>query len=73
VGLDDNPFAVQRTRDGLLLISRGNQVVVTLGGERALRVAQALDTAPDEEACQQILARATGNYRHGNERQNSRR
>lgn len=73
MGLDDNPFAVRRTRDGLLLISRGNGVVMTLGGERAQQLAQALDAAQDEAACQQVLARATGNYRRGNERQTGRR
>ena len=73
MGLDDNPFAVRRTRDGVLLISRGNQTVMILGGERAERVTQALDAAPDEQARQQVLARATGNYRRGNERQTGRR
>ena len=68
MGLEDDPFSVQHTKSGMLRISRGLRVVVTLGGERAERLAGALDAAENEDARQQLLARATGHYRHGNER-----
>ena len=68
MGLHDDPFAVQQTKDGLVRISRGGRVVVTLGGARGERLSRALEAAADEAVRQQLLARATGNYRRGNER-----
>lgn len=68
MGLSDNPFTFQATKDGRLRISRGTQVVMTLGGTRAEKLLQALSTAEDADAQQQFLACATRNYRRGNER-----
>jgi hypothetical protein len=48
-------------------ISRSGMLVTTLGGDTARRfVARAEDAEP--EAAQQLMARATGNYKRGNER-----
>lgn len=66
MGLDDDPFAYRITKDGRILISRGNRLVVTVAGAQAERLAAALGRDDDED--QQLLARATGNYRRGNER-----
>ena len=68
MGLEDDPFSVQHTKAGMLRILRGSSVAVTLGDVRAERLAGALDAAESEDARQQLLARATGNYRRGNER-----
>jgi len=68
MGLTDDPFTFQPTRDGRLRISRGAKVVMTLGGERAGKLLKALEAAATEDAQQQLLARATGNYPRGNER-----
>ncbi|GAA4018169.1 hypothetical protein GCM10022631_33780 [Deinococcus rubellus] len=68
MGLADDPFNYQPTRDGLLRISRGAKVVMTLGGQRAGKLLGALQAAANEDARQHLLARATGNYRRGNER-----
>jgi hypothetical protein len=60
-------FSWRRTKDGRVRISRDGRVVTTLGGARAtafLRRAEGLD----EAAGQQLMARATGNYKRGNER-----
>lgn len=67
-GMAAEPFTYRRTKDGRILISRGSRIVVTVAGSRAASLAAALATADEEEA-QQLLARATGNYRRGNERQ----
>jgi hypothetical protein len=48
-------------------ISRRGKVVTTLAGERARRFLGRVDGA-DEAAAQAQMARATGNYRRGNER-----
>ena len=45
---------------------RGREVTIVRGAAAA-RLANKLDTANDAEA-QHVLARATGNYRRGNER-----
>ncbi|MFF2273174.1 hypothetical protein ACFVTX_12910 [Agromyces sp. NPDC058136] len=62
-----DPFDYRLAKDGAVLVSRGGRVVVTVGGRDAARLAAALQTA-DEERAQHLLARATGNYRRGNER-----
>jgi hypothetical protein len=67
VGLDDDPFAWQVTGRGTVLVSRGGRHVVTVGGAAGAKLAARLETAAPEHA-QQLLARATGNYRRGNER-----
>jgi predicted NAD/FAD-dependent oxidoreductase len=67
-GLAENPFDWQITKDRRVLIYRGGRLVVTApAGELADR----LDRADTEQA-QQLLARATGNYRRGNERRVNR-
>jgi hypothetical protein len=63
-----DPFEHRRTKDGRVLIRRGGRVVVTLAGAAADRLHRAIQAAEDEETVQHLLARATGNYRRGNER-----
>ncbi len=60
-------FAWTRTKDGQVRISHRGRLVTTLAGPRAARfVARASDAS--DVAAQQLMARATGNYKHGNER-----
>jgi hypothetical protein len=66
-GLAEDPFDHQVTASGQVRISRGGRVVVTVAGRAAGKLAARLATA-DEVATQHLLARATGNYRRGNER-----
>ena len=67
MGLADDPFDWQVTGRGTVLVSRGGRHVVTVGGTEGARLAARLETASGELA-QQLLARATGNYKRGNER-----
>ncbi|WP_265522114.1 hypothetical protein [Oerskovia flava] len=73
-GTDDaadfpDPFDHHVTKDGRVRIARGGRVVVTVAGGAAGRLVALLERAAgDEMATQQLLARATGNYRRGNER-----
>ena len=60
-------FSWRQTKDGRVRISRGGRVVTTLAGERA-RAFVGRAEAAGPEAAQQLMARATGNYKHGNER-----
>ena len=66
-GLADDPFEAQVTTSGQVRISRGGRVVVTLAGRDADKLIARLATA-DHARTQHLLARATGNYRRGNER-----
>lgn len=66
-GLADDPFEAQVTKAGQVRISRGGRVVTTVAGTAATKLAAALATA-DLVSTQHLLARATGNYRWGNER-----
>ena len=61
-------FTALVTKDERVLVTREGRTVATLAGSRAERLAYALTQAADEEARQLLLARATGNYRRGNER-----
>jgi hypothetical protein len=65
--LESDPFDFRETKAGELMISRGGRVVVTLGGKRAAAVLKSLEKV-DEAGAQLVLAKATGNYKHGNER-----
>ena len=61
-----DPFDWQVTKAGAVMVSRGGRQVVTVGGKAGLKLAAQLEGA-DETTAQQLLARATGNYRRGNE------
>ena len=67
MGLEDDPFDWRVTKDGQLLVSRGGRVVTTVRGSAAAKLLGRLERVADDEA-QQLLARATGNYKRGNER-----
>lgn len=77
-GLEDDPFDWRIGKDGLVMIYRGGRQVVVVGGSRGHRLAAQLDATGAEpgggydEAAQQLLARATGNYRRGNEKRPTR-
>ena len=66
-GLEDRPFSYRVTKDGRVLVSWGSSRVATVAGSAAARLIAALDVA-DEERAQHLLARATGNFKRGNER-----
>lgn len=62
-----DPFSWRETKAGEVMIERGGRVVVTLGGTSAIRLLERLDRADDAQQ-QLLLAKATGNYKRGNER-----
>ena len=61
------PFSYRATKEGKVFISRKGVVVTTLKGARAQAFLASVDGA-DDELAQLEMARATGNYRRGNER-----
>ncbi|PZF81206.1 hypothetical protein [Jiangella anatolica] len=66
--LAEDPFDYQVTKAGPIRVSRGGRVVVTVAGRAAERLAAALEQAADDHERQLLLAKATGNYKRGNER-----
>lgn len=70
MGLEDDPFSWQVTKDGRVLVSRGGRQVAVVAGKHADRLRRQLEGPPD--AAQHALARVTGNYRRGNERPSRR-
>ena len=61
-------FTALVTRNDRVLVTREGRTVAVIAGGPAERLARGLSSAPDEDARQLLLARATGNYKRGNER-----
>jgi hypothetical protein len=70
MGLDDDPFTWQVTKDGRVFVFRDGRQVAIVAGTRADRLRLRLERSPNE--AQHALARATGNYRRGNEKREPR-
>lgn len=73
--LVSDPFEYRVTKDRKVLVSRGGRLVVTVSGAAAERLVsgiEAAEAADDASAVQHLLARATGNYRRGNEKRATR-
>jgi hypothetical protein len=71
LSFDAKPFEWRATADSKVLVSRGGKQVVTVAGAAGAKLAAQLETA-DQEQAQQLLARATGNYKRGNEKRAAR-
>jgi len=61
-------FTAVVTGDARLFVSFAGRQVVALTGVDARRVIERLERAEDEDAAQMVLAKATGNFKRGNER-----
>lgn len=64
----EDVFVHRVTKDGTVLISWQGRTVTTVSGAAAAKLVSRLDAA-DRREVQHLLARATGNFRRGNERQ----
>ena len=60
-------FFYRATKEGRVLISRDGREIAALKGTQAERFRAAAERG-DAEAAQLLMARATGNYKRGNER-----
>lgn len=60
-------FSYATTKDGRVRIAWRGRVVTTLAGNAAARFLARVDGA-DHDAAQHAMARATGHFKHGNER-----
>ncbi len=60
-------FSWQATKDGRVRIAWRGRVVTTLSAAEAHRFLRHVEGA-DDDAAQLLMARATGNFKRGNER-----
>jgi hypothetical protein len=66
----DAPFSYATRADGTVVISYHAAPVTILRGKAAAKFATRVAGA-DDEGAQQLMARATGNFKRGNERRAS--
>lgn len=70
--LNEEVFTYRISKDNKVFISWHNKLVTTISGSKAQRFIEDIDGADDKEA-QLIMAKATGNFKHGNEKLNKRK
>ena len=68
--LEDEPFSFRAQKDGTVRIAYHGRVVTTLAGKDASRFLARVGANPD--AAQLLMAKATGNFKRGNERRPTR-
>jgi hypothetical protein len=69
--LDDNIFSYKITKDNKVLISWYGKQVTILKGAKALAFISDIESADGKEI-QLIMAKVTGHFKHGNEKENKR-
>jgi hypothetical protein len=69
--LAGEPFSYRTRADGTIVISYHGAPVTLLRGKAADRFTTRMDGA-EAKAAQQLMARATGNFKRGNERRATR-
>lgn len=67
VSLETEPFRFEPAKDGRVRLFYENRHVVTLAGKQASRFLDRAE-ALDGEPLQLLMAKATGNFKRGNER-----
>lgn len=65
--LDDEIFSYRAFKDGRVFIYWHEKHVTTLAGKPAQKFLARIDGLDDKDA-QLVMAKATGNFKHGNER-----
>jgi hypothetical protein len=67
--LDAEPFAYDITKDNRVLLYWNGKLIKTLAGKQAQKFISQIDGV-DTQAAQLIMAKATGNFKRGNEKDN---
>jgi len=65
--LDEEAFTYRQTKDGKVFINWHGKQVTTLSGAKASDFITKIEGAEDKQA-QLIMAKATGHFKHGNEK-----
>jgi len=66
--LDDEPFSYRATKNNTVFLDYFGKQIKTLRGKDAEKFLEKIQDAEDKQAVQLILAKATGNFKRGNER-----
>lgn len=66
--LDEEIFTHRVTKNNTVFIDWCGKSVMTLKGKEAERILSKLNSAQNEKEIQLILAKVTGNFKRGNER-----
>lgn len=66
--LDDEIFSYQATKSERILLYWQGKLIKTLAGKQAQKFLRQIDDAENDKDLQLIMAKATGNFKHGNER-----
>ena len=69
---DARPFNYQETKSGSVQIFYKNKVVTTLTGKQAAKFVTKVSSS-DEQSRQILMAKATGHFKHGNEKMSKNR
>ncbi len=70
--LDEEVFAYRITKDNKVFINWNGKHVTTLSNDKANKFIEDIEGADGKEA-QLIMAKVTGNFKRGNEKQNKRK
>ena len=70
--LEDCPFDYRETKNGLVHVSIQGRMIMTLKGKAASKFLAKCDGATEAEA-QLAMAKVTGHFKHGNERESKNR
>jgi hypothetical protein len=65
--LEKEPFSYRATKDGLVFLEFHGATVKTIAGENAKKFLKRADSLEGLEL-QLVLAKLTGNFKHGNEK-----
>jgi hypothetical protein len=66
--LDENPFSYRVTKNNTVFLDFQGKQVKILKGKESEKFLEKIKFAKDEQAVQLILAKVTGNFKRGNER-----
>lgn len=66
--LGEEPFNYQITKKGTVIIYYGGKQIKIVKDEKAAQLIEKLNTAENIIEVQLLLAKITGNFKHGNER-----
>ena len=69
--LEEQPFTYRATKDNKVFISWHGKQVTILSGKKAENFIADISDFNDEDA-QLVMAKATGHFKHGNEKTNKR-
>ena len=70
--LTEEVFAYKATKEQKVFISYHGKPVTTLSGDKARRFLAGIDGADPQQA-QLVMAKATGHFKHGNEKMSKRK